>query len=53
MQNFEHTHLWSVTENEVEKGPGGGGLTYQDDDSTEVALQADDDSMEVSVQSRV
>ncbi len=32
---------------------GDGGLTYQDDDSTEVPLQDDDDSMEVSVQSRV
>ena len=37
----------------MEKGPGDGGLTYQDDDSTEVPLQADDDSMEVPVQSRV
>jgi len=53
VQNFEHRHLWSVTEAEVEKGPGDGGLTYQDDDSTEVQLQADDDSMEVPVQSRV
>ena len=53
VQNFEHRHLWSVTETEVEKGPGDGGLTYQDDDSTEVPLQADDDSMEVPVQSRV
>ena len=42
-----------MTETEVEKGPGDGGLTYQDDDSTEVQLQADDDSMEVPVQSRV
>ena len=48
MQNFEHRHLWSVTETEVEKGPGGSGLTYHDDDSTEVPLQVDDDSMEVS-----
>ena len=53
VQNFEHRHLWSVTETEVEKGPGDGGLTYQDDDSTKVPLQADDDSMEVPVQSRV
>ena len=50
VQNFEHRHLWSVIETEVEKGPGGGGLTYQDDDSTEVPLQADADSMEITVQ---
>ena len=53
MQNFQHRHLWSETKTEGEKGPGDGGLTYQDDHSTEVPLQADDDSMEVPVQSRV
>ena len=53
VQNFQHRHLWSVTGTEVEKGPGDGRLTYQDDHSTEVPLQADDDSMEVPVQSRV
>ena len=55
VQKFEHRHLWSVieTETEVEKGPGGSGLTYQDDDCTEVPVQAGDDSMEVPVQSRV
>ena len=40
VQNFRHGHLWSVTETEVEKGPGDGGLTYQDDDSTEVLVQS-------------
>lgn len=55
MQNFEHRHLWSVTETEteVEKGPAGSGVTYQDDDCTEVPVQADDDPMEVQVQSRL
>ena len=42
-----------MTETKVEKGPNGGGLTYQDDDSTEVPLQADDDSMEVPLQRKV
>ena len=37
----------------MEKGPGGSGLTYQDDDCTEVPVQASDESMEVSVQRRV
>ena len=40
MQRFQHRHLWSVKESEVENGPGGGGLTYQYEDSTEVPVQA-------------
>jgi hypothetical protein len=39
VQKFQHRHLWSVAENELEKGVGGTGLSYQDDNSTEVPLQ--------------
>jgi hypothetical protein len=49
VQRFQHRHLWSVTETEVEKGPGGSGLTYQDDDSAEVSVQA----KEANVQTRL
>jgi hypothetical protein len=49
VQKFQHRHLWSVTETELEKGPGGSGLTYQDDDSTEVPMQ----TKEAHVQSRL
>jgi hypothetical protein len=38
-----------VTETDVENRPGGSGLTYQDEDSTEVPVQA----KEVDVQTRL
>jgi hypothetical protein len=46
VQKFQHRHLWSVKETEVEKGlNGGGGLTYQDDDTTEVPVQEKEPSV--------
>ena len=40
VQKFQHRHLWSVKETEMEKGlNGGGGLTYQDDNTEEVPVQ--------------
>jgi hypothetical protein len=49
VQKFQHRHLWSVTETDAENRPGGSGLTYQDEDSTEVPVQA----KEVDVQTRL
>ena len=51
VQNFQHRHLWRVTETEteVEKGPGGGGLSYQDENSSEVPVQ----THEATVQTRL
>jgi hypothetical protein len=48
VQKFQHRHLWSVAETELEKGPGGG-LTYQDEDATEVPMQ----NNEANVQTRL
>jgi hypothetical protein len=48
VQKFEHRHLWYVEEAKLEKGPGGG-LTYQDEDATEVPMQ----SNEANVQTRL
>lgn len=49
VQKFQHRHLWSVTENEIGDGPGGIGLSYQDDDTPEVPVQA----QEANVQTRL
>ena len=50
VQKFQHRHLWSVTETEVEKDPcGGARLTYQDDDTPEVLVHA----KEANVQTRL
>ena len=49
VQKFQHRHLWSVKESEIEKGPGDVGLTYQDENSTEVPVQAH----EANVQTRL
>lgn len=38
VQKFQHRHLWSVAETE-EKGPGGVGLTYQDDEAPHVPVE--------------
>jgi hypothetical protein len=45
VQKFQHRHLWSVTENEMEKGPSGGGLTYQDEDMEEVPIRANESNV--------
>ncbi|XP_071680378.1 uncharacterized protein [Lolium perenne] len=37
VQKFHHRHLWSVKENE--QGPGVAGLSYQDEDSSQVPVQ--------------
>ncbi|XP_071683434.1 uncharacterized protein [Lolium perenne] len=37
VQIFHHRHLWSVKENE--QGPGVAGLSYQDEDSSQVPVQ--------------
>jgi hypothetical protein len=37
VQKFHHRHLWSVTE--IEQGPGVAGLSYQDEDSSQVPVQ--------------
>ena len=40
VQKFQHRHLWSVTESEP--GPGVAGLSYQDDDCSQVPVQDKD-----------
>jgi hypothetical protein len=43
VQRFQHRHLWSVAEDDIEKAPGDGGLSYQDeDDSTAVPVRPND-----------
>ncbi|XP_071685419.1 uncharacterized protein [Lolium perenne] len=37
VQKFHHSHLWSVKENE--QGPGVAGLSYQEEDSSQVPVQ--------------
>ena len=49
VQKFQHRHLWSVTENQMEEGAGVRDLAYQDDESTEVPVQA----KECNVQTRL
>ena len=49
VQKFTHRHLWSVKETETGMGPGGGGLTYQDENSEEVPVKEN----ETHVQTRV
>ena len=52
MQNFQHRHLWRGTENEaeMENGPRGGGLSYQDENSTEVLVQTHESTMQTRLQ---
>jgi hypothetical protein len=50
VQKFQHRHLWSVTETEMEKDPGGGGgLSYQDEDSAEVPMQPNESNVQTRV----
>ena len=50
VQKFMHRHLWRVTEIDGENGPGGGGLTYQDEkNGSEILVQA----REATVQTRL
>jgi hypothetical protein len=52
VQKFQHRHLWTVKESEVDKGPGGGSLSYQDDDTPEVPVLTREPTVETRSQRR-
>jgi hypothetical protein len=50
VQRFQHRHLWSVAE-DIEKAPGDGGLSYQDeDDSTAVPVRPSEGNVPTRLQ---
>ena len=46
VQKFQHRHVWSVTETNIQLGPNGDGLAYQDDNSDICQVQVNVDSLE-------
>jgi hypothetical protein len=42
VQRFQHRHLWSVTETDIEKAVGDAGLTHQDEEANQIPLKANE-----------